>query len=331
MENISLVTWSDLYVMDATHFSERGLMVDLTNIHEMAHTYFGDLVVIRHFEHVWLKESWATYFEALWLQESWNQEEFEFEMYGNAERYIAETGRYSRPIVTRQYDHSWAMFDSHTYPGGGWRIHMLRCLLGDTLFWLGVQDYVRTFTGQVVETDDFRKCLEKASGTNLTKFFDQWFFSQGFPRLSAKYAFQAEKRVVTIELEQTQTEPFLSHFDISFDVEVVDSENVAHRTRVTFAQKKAFAVIQLPLKAKVKLIRIDPDVTTLFSLDFNPGEEILESTAKEAKDLFSRIRSYKELIKIGSYSALSRVGKAIKNEPFYGVRDRGICMLCHIF
>lgn len=62
MENISLVTWSDLYVMDPTLFLERGLGVELTNIHEMAHTYFGDLIVIRHFEHVWLKESWATYF-----------------------------------------------------------------------------------------------------------------------------------------------------------------------------------------------------------------------------------------------------------------------------
>jgi aminopeptidase N len=145
MENISLVTWSDLYVMDETLFKERGLMVDLTNIHEMAHTFFGDMLVIRHFEHVWLKESWATYTEALWLQDNWNEDEFRYEMLGNAERYMAETGRYTRPIVTRQYEHSWAMFDSHTYPGGGWRIHMLRCLCGDEAFWAGVKSMYLSF------------------------------------------------------------------------------------------------------------------------------------------------------------------------------------------
>jgi aminopeptidase N len=117
MENISLVTWTDLYVMDETLYKERGLGVELTNIHEMAHTYFGDLIVIRHFDHAWLKESWATYFEALWLEDTWNNDEFRYEMYGNAERYFAETNKYVRPIVTNKYEYSWAMFDSHTYPG----------------------------------------------------------------------------------------------------------------------------------------------------------------------------------------------------------------------
>jgi len=50
-----------------------------------------------------------------------------------------------------------------------------RRLLGDDAFWAGVKDYLTTFAGHVAETDDFRKCLEKHSGTNLTKFFDQWY------------------------------------------------------------------------------------------------------------------------------------------------------------
>jgi aminopeptidase N len=71
MENISLVTWADLYLMDEILHSERGWAVgtflfiddkECTNIHEMAHTYFGDLIVMRHFDHVWLKESWVSLF-----------------------------------------------------------------------------------------------------------------------------------------------------------------------------------------------------------------------------------------------------------------------------
>ena len=81
MENISLVTWDDVFMLDKNLAAEWGYVVDSINIHEMAHrlrplgsllcvslsgvrltlshrsscSYFGDALVIRHFEHAWLK------------------------------------------------------------------------------------------------------------------------------------------------------------------------------------------------------------------------------------------------------------------------------------
>lgn len=37
-----------------------------------------------------------------------------------------------------------------------------------------------------VETDDFRKILEEASGWNLTEFFDQWVFGTGYPTVEVR-------------------------------------------------------------------------------------------------------------------------------------------------
>jgi aminopeptidase N len=59
---------------------------------------------------------------------------------------------------------------------------MLRRLVGEEAFWSAVKEYLMTYTKSVVETDDFRKMLEKHSGLNLTKFFDQWFYSRGYPK-----------------------------------------------------------------------------------------------------------------------------------------------------
>jgi len=59
-------TWGTRYLVDAKLAKERQHLFDLVNIHEMAHSFFGDMLVIRHFEHAWLKESWATYIEACW-------------------------------------------------------------------------------------------------------------------------------------------------------------------------------------------------------------------------------------------------------------------------
>ncbi|KAJ1344562.1 hypothetical protein BSLG_000086 [Batrachochytrium salamandrivorans] len=285
--------------------------VDGTNIHEMAHTYFGDLLVIRHFEHVWLKESWATYVQALWLEDNATVDEFRYELWGFTDRYIAETASYMRPIVTRQFDSSWRMFDSHTYPGGGYRLHMLRKHVGDDAFFKGVQNYVKQYAGKTVETDDFRKCIEAQSGINLVPFFDH----------------ASGSTLVNITLEQTQIDiaagvPF---FNITVDVEVVDTEDNVHTTQIVFnnpLQTKAFSVISLGSKASVKpkTVRFDPHGRILFTMDLNPGLDVLAATAESAGDVGNRIWAYREMIKIGSLAALRKVRACVATEKFFGVR-----------
>jgi aminopeptidase N len=46
MENSSLVTWTDRFFCDDRLHTERGLLLDLVIVHEMAHTYFGDLLYV---------------------------------------------------------------------------------------------------------------------------------------------------------------------------------------------------------------------------------------------------------------------------------------------
>ena len=45
MENISLVTWDDQFLADELLAGEWGRLVDQINVHEMAHSWFGDHVV----------------------------------------------------------------------------------------------------------------------------------------------------------------------------------------------------------------------------------------------------------------------------------------------
>lgn len=72
--------------------------------------------MIRHFEHVWMKESWATYMESVWVEDHKSQDEFRYTMYLDLLSYVEETKKYVRPIVNRTYASSWSMYDAHTYP-----------------------------------------------------------------------------------------------------------------------------------------------------------------------------------------------------------------------
>jgi aminopeptidase N len=182
MENISLVSWDDRFVLDETTHPELGWRVDQINLHEMAHTWFGDIIVCRDYAHAWLKESWATYMEACWLEHDEGRQGMYCDLYGDAEAYFEEADhKYKRPIVAREFNHSWNMYDRHLYPGGACRLHTLREHVGDEAFWHGVRAYVERYSGHVVETEDFRRVMEEHSGRSLVEFFDQWIFSPGYP------------------------------------------------------------------------------------------------------------------------------------------------------
>jgi len=321
MENISLVTWDETFLMDEANGAERGHVTDSVNIHEMAHSYFGDAIVCRHFEHSWLKESWATYIETVWLEEHLGREERDYDLVVNADRYIEESDtRYARPIVTREYDSSWSLFDAHLYPGGAWRIHMLRNLVGEEPFWEGVRAYVAEFMGGVVETDDFRRALEKSSGLNLTRFFDDWIHRPGYPKLDLAFRHDAEKSEGSFTLKQTQADKKkgIPNFDLALEIEWTDTEGATHRTKLATDSERTVTVVGMP--AAPKLIRVDPGLKLLCSLEFNPGDDLLRTALTDSGDVAGRIRAARALIKTGRRANMGAVGAAMNAESFWGVR-----------
>ncbi|KAI9346203.1 hypothetical protein BDR26DRAFT_932059 [Obelidium mucronatum] len=251
MENISLVTYKDIFLVDE-RLGKDGWQksVDGVNVHEMAHTYFGDLLTIRHFEHAWLKESWATYMDYCWSEDHYSHEEARYDTFLNMENYVSETSR---------------------------------------LY------YVNTYNGRFVETEDFKRALESESGLNLTKFFDQWIYGRGFPKVKAEYSYDADKKIVQITLEQTQADK---------DLEIPAS---VHSTEAVFNDASGAKVIAFVLMgdAKPDIVEVDPRGKVLHTMDFNP-DSLLTG----------------QLIKNGSITSMKKVSAAVHEEPFWGVRQQ---------
>ncbi len=321
MENISLVTWDAIFMCDQTLKDEWGDLVDAINIHEMAHSYFGDDVVCRHFEHAWLKESWAVYIETAYWEENVGRDEADYDFFRNARSYIDEAdNQYVRPIVTRTYNSSWDLFDRHLYPGGACRLHMLRHAVGTETFWDATADYVATYSGRVVETADFRQMMEKHSGLNLNRFFDQWIYGKGYPKLKVTFSHDAEKNQATLTIEQTQVDEKtgVGLFDLDLEITLEDENGWTTRTVAVHDQRH---VVMLSTKGKPTQIRIDPETKVLFGLEFHPGFDMLNKTMREAPDIVSRIRAAETLIDKGTRKGIAAVREAMQKEPYYGVRE----------
>ena len=323
MENISLVSWDAKLLLDADAAREWTRLLDIINVHEMGHSYFGDLITCRDFAHAWLKESWATYLEHAWLEDTYGDDELRYELERSRRDYFGEAdSKYTRPLVMRRFDSSWQMYDHHLYPGGALRLHLLRKTLGDDAFWSAVAQYVADYADDVVETDDFRRTLERASGRSLGKFFDQWIHSPGYPKLDVTFEFDSDARQGTFTIKQTQIDDSKGIKAFEFDLELgwTCDPTATSYDRETVTVDAAKHVVVVPMASEPIELRVDPEATVPARVTFNPGHDKLLRQLKHAPDITGRIHAGATLLKGGRRKGVAAVADAWDEEPFYGVR-----------
>lgn len=322
MENISLVSWDEIFVLDEDLAREWTWLVDQVNVHEMAHSYFGDAVVCRDFSHVWLKESWATYMEQCWLEDKRGVDEQQYDFYRNAHAYFSEADdSYKRPMVTRRFDSSWDMYDRHLYPGGACRLHTLRYFIGDGPFWSAVTDYLATFEGMVVETEDFRRIMEKHSGKSLARFFDQWFYTANYPHLKISFAHSEDRGEGTFTIEQKQADEDGSGDVFDLRLALCWTIGGEHRSE-TVRLDRAKQTFRFEMSADPQMVRVDPDGKVLHKQEFAAGDTKLRYQLEHGESIIDRIRAAHELAKTGKRRNLTAIVDRYHAEDFWGVRQQ---------
>lgn len=320
MENISLVSWDDRFLLDETLEREERLLADVINVHEMAHAWFGDHVVCRDYADAWLKEGWATYIESCWYEHAYGPDDRDFDLYAHAQAYFDELdSEYRRPIVMRRYESSFDLFDRHLYPGAALRIHMLRGLIGDEAFWAGVRTYLERFGGREVETDDFRRCLEEASGRSLSRFFEQFFRTPGHPTLTVRFSLEQEGKRARFSVEQTPIdEKGLQFFAFPLELEVVGEDGKSARGTLEVSARFQDLTLDLTGLGKVVMARVDPRHRVYAKTTFHPGRDLLFRQLEHAPDLVGRIEAGVTLVEKDGRAGAEAVLRAFRRETHWG-------------
>ena len=237
-------------------------------------------------------ESFANFMELDWVSDNLGKDVLHYMLFLEREDYVEEAVCYVRPLVTRRYDSSWSMFDRHLYPGGAWRLHMLRHYLKDEVFWTGIQSYVSSHMWKTLHTSDFRKSMEKVSNIALIKFFDQWIFGKGFPKLSASFSYDLEKKSASLTLKQKQKSESRGVGLFDLDVEVafeIASEWITKTISMT--DKSAESKLEFTCASRPTQIVVDPNAKILFYLEFEGSDDIVRSSANSAPTVARRIQA----------------------------------------
>jgi aminopeptidase N len=320
MENTSTTLLTDRCVLDErAALDNRG--TESLVAHELAHQWFGDLVVIKHWSHAWVKEGAATYAEVLWTEHEYGVEEAAYYRLGEASRYFSEDAeRYRRPMVTHVYREAIELYDRHIYEKGGCVYHMLRAELGDELFWQAIHTFVRQNAHKTVETIDLIRAIEQATGRNVLFLFDQYVFRGGHPEYKIGYSWDDDNKLAKVTVAQTQEELFDLKIPIAFGFEMQNGQRaVAQKTFTVrvFEKEQAF---YFPLEAKPSFISFDRGNHYLKQVTLEYGMAELKAGLQFDPDPLAKIQCAQALAKKGNLEAVKALGKSLLEEAFWGVR-----------
>lgn len=333
MENTSTTLLTDRCLLDErAALDNRG--TESLVAHELAHQWFGDLVVIKHWSHAWIKEGMASYSEVMWTEAEYGAEDAAYYRLLEARNYIAEdSSRYRRPIVTHVYREAIELYDRHLYEKGSCVYHMIRAELGDELFWHAIHTFVQDNAHQTVETIDLLRAIEKATGRNLLFLFDQYVYRGGHPDFKVAYSWDGDSNLAKVTVTQTQAKEGNNGSSELFDLKIpiafgytqteeqgensISSPLVKTFTVRVYEREQSF---YFPLESKPQFVSFDAGNNFLKTVSLEYPLPELKAQLEFDPDPISRIYAAEALAKKGGLETVKALFAALKRDYFWGVR-----------
>jgi aminopeptidase N len=152
-----------------------------TIVHELAHQWFGDALVLERWPDMWLNEGFATWSEWIWSERTGGQSaEQQFDaLYATPEDSEAGQDLWF-PAPNGLHDAS-ELFHTPVYDRGAMTLQALREKVGDDLFFRLLSTWYAENRHSNVTTQEFIATAERVTGQQLDHFFDVWLFQEGRP------------------------------------------------------------------------------------------------------------------------------------------------------
>jgi len=205
MENWGLITYRETALLvDPENSSARiKQWVALVVGHELAHQWFGNLVTMEWWTHLWLNEGFASWIEYLCVDFCFPEYDVWTQFINNDHERALEMDALdnSHPIEVAVGHPSEIdeIFDAISYSKGSSVIRMLHDYLGDEDFRKGMNLYLTKHQYKNTFTEDLWDALEKASGKPVSKMMNTWTVQMGFPVLKVTQEKTGDGRKLNIE------------------------------------------------------------------------------------------------------------------------------------
>jgi len=190
MENWGLVTYRETTLLyDPENSSLTGKQtVAIVVGHELAHQWFGNIVTMEWWTHLWLNEGFASWIEYLCVDHCLPELDIwtHFVTSDYCRALELDSLKNSHPIEVPVGPPSEVdeIFDAISYSKGASVIRMLHNYIGDEAFRTGLHDYLEKFKYKNTVTEDLWEALSNASKKPVEELMELWTKQTGYPYIT---------------------------------------------------------------------------------------------------------------------------------------------------
>jgi aminopeptidase N len=142
--------------------------------HELAHQWWGVSVGIRSWSDFWLNEGFAEFMSDAYIEKHQGRAAYDEQIAELQERLkkLGEEGK-DRPLHWEKWTDVHEALGQIPYVKGALFLARLRTELGDEVFWRGIALYTSSNVRRLVDSGDFERAMEQASGRDLKALFEE--------------------------------------------------------------------------------------------------------------------------------------------------------------
>jgi aminopeptidase N len=174
-------------------------------LHEASHQWFGNLVTMRWFDDLWLKEGFANFMAAKALEAL--APEFDAWTAFHALKTAAVRTDATRGTSAIRYPlanlaQAKSAYGAIVYAKGPAVLRQAEFYLGAPVFRRAVRDFLRRHAFGAADWKDLVRAFERASGRRLGRWAHAWVERRGAPTVRARWTFDRAGRIGELRLEQ---------------------------------------------------------------------------------------------------------------------------------
>lgn len=236
--------------------------------HELFHHWFGDYVTADNWGEITMNESFAKYAEFLWIEHKYGYEKSQIWLQENNEGWMSSEKK--NALVNYNYNHPDEQFDQIRYNKGAAILNMLRNYIGDAAFRLAIKEYLTTYAYSNAGSAEWKRCVEKVTGKNLSLFFNAWYYSPGDASIYWSY------KMVDFDSNRTKLKHQVELFQFNklnnikpFKIDIEYGKIGGEKKYKSIIMDETFEDVDLELTESPDYIHIDPNNTLVGSISSN--------------------------------------------------------------
>lgn len=196
--------------------------------HETSHMWFGDLVTMRWFNDVWMKEVFANFMADKIMNPVFPEvnHRLNFMMSHYPRAYSEDRTKGTNAI--RQYlgnlKNAGSLYGRIIYNKAPIMMRQLEYLLGEGAFKEGIQEYIKTYANANADWNELVSILDKKSDHPIKKWSAVWVNSSGRPVFSEEIVSDDKGNITKFMIHQNAEDGTDKIWTQSFEVKLIDKK-----------------------------------------------------------------------------------------------------------